>query len=246
MRGFLRAAAMAIAAALPLTGCAGGSSTTAAGGVNDPYEPMNRFFYKVNDAIDAVVLRPASLAYVNAVPAPARTGVHNVLNNLDTPILFVNDLLQGRPGQSGNTLMRFVINTTIGLVGVFDVAKGWGYPYEDTDFGITLAIWGVPSGPFLFLPVLGPSNPRDAVGYGVDAAGDPLNYIGKGSTVSALRYARFGLYAIDRYSGAMDQLQAVEKTALDPYATLRSLYTQSRDSEISMTRSNGKVGPSTP
>ena len=242
MPAWLRATVLSTVMAIPLAGCAGGPTTTSANGVNDPYEPVNRFLYKVNNAIDAVVLRPASLAYVNAVPAPARTGVHNALENLNAPIIFANDVLQGSAGRSGNTALRFVVNSTLGVGGIFDVASTWGYKFQDTDFGVTLALWGVPPGPFLFLPILGPTDPRDAVGYGVDGAADPFNYFGKGDTVTALIYARYGMTAIDKYSNAMDQLAAVRKTALDPYATLRSLYMQNRASIIAATR-KGQPAP---
>ncbi len=236
MSAWVRATVLTMAAALPLMGCAGGAATQSANGVYDPYEHVNRFLYKVNGAIDAVILRPASLAYLNVVPAPARTGVHNVLDNLNSPIIFANDVLQGSASRSGDTALRFLVNSTLGVGGIFDVAAGWGYKYQDTDFGVTLALWGVPSGPFLFLPILGPTDPRDAIGYGVDGAADPFNYIGKGDAVTALIYARFGMTAIDKYSNAMGQLAAVEKTALDPYATLRSLYMQNRASVIAATR----------
>lgn len=242
MPAWIRATALIGLMGLPLLGCADRTTTAAAGGINDPYEPMNRFLYKVNDAIEAVVLRPAALAYINVVPPPARTGVHNVLENLNSPIIFANDVLQGSANRSGDTALRFLVNSTLGLGGIFDVAGAWGYKFQDTDFGVTLALWGVPSGPFLFLPVLGPTDPRDALGYGVDGAADPFNYFGKGDAVTALIYARYGMYTIDKYSNAMDQLQAVKKTALDPYATLRSLYMQNRASVIAAAR-NGQPTP---
>ena len=232
--------------ALPLAGCADRPTGDAASQAefdqtNDPFEPANRFFYKVNDAIDAVILRPAAIAYVNVLPPAARTGVHNVLQNLDSPVMLANDMLQGSPRRSGDTLVRFVVNTTAGLGGVFDVAKGLGYPAHDTDFGVTLALWGVPDGPFLFLPVLGPSNPRDVAGYAADAVADPLDYIGKGASVTALRYGRFGLYAIDTRANLLGTLAGIKKSALDPYATFRSLYRQNRASLITATKDDKRA-----
>ena len=227
---------------LPLLGCATHPAVQAdADQTNDPYEGTNRFFYRVNDAIDAVLLKPAAIAYVNVLPAAARTGVHNVLQNLNSPVLLANDMLQGKPRRSGDTFARFVINSTVGVVGIFDVAKGWGYPYHDTDFGITLALWGVPEGPYLFLPVLGPSNPRDATGYAVDAGADPLNYVGQGATVTALKYGRYGLYAVDARSNVLGTLGGIKKTALDPYATFRSLYRQNRASTIKATEDDNRA-----
>jgi phospholipid-binding lipoprotein MlaA len=121
---------------------------------NDPLEPTNRVFYAINNGLDTVILRPAAEAYRFLLPGSVRDGIHNVLSNLGTPVQLTNDILEGKPRRAGDTTMRFVINTTAGVLGVFEVAKGWGYPNHDTDFGITLAGWGVPEGPFLFLPVL--------------------------------------------------------------------------------------------
>jgi phospholipid-binding lipoprotein MlaA len=206
--------------------------------INDPLEPTNRVFYAVNNGLDTVVLRPIALAYQYVVPEPVRTGVHNVLSNLGTPVLLSNDLLQGKPQNAGNTAVRFLINTTAGLVGVFDVAETVGYPKHESDFGITLALWGVADGPFLFLPVLGPSDPRDAAGFGVDIALDPFTWVGKGAVVTDLGYTRFGITAVDARTGALDAVDQINKTALDPYATFRSLYRQHRASQIAAARNN--------
>jgi phospholipid-binding lipoprotein MlaA len=234
--------------ALSLAGCANHAAATNGNEAgldqtNDPYEPVNRFFYRVNNALDAVVLKPAAIAYVNILPAPARTSVHNVLTNLDSPVRFANDVLQGSPGRSGNTAARFVINSTVGLGGLFDPATGWGFPYKPTDFGVTLALWGVNPGPYLYLPLLGPSDPRDAVGYGVDTGIDPFSYIGQGATVTELRYIRFGVYGLDARANALGPLSGIERTALDPYATLRSLYRQNRASVVKATQADEAPHP---
>ena len=152
-----------------------------------------------------------------------------------------NDVLEAKPRRAGDTSMRFLINTTVGVVGVFDVAKGWGYPDHDNDFGVTLAIWGVPEGPFLFLPVLGPSNPRDAVGHGVDIAGDPFTWLGQGTIVTALDWTKFGLNALDQRERVLDPIDSIKKTALDPYATFRSLYRQHRRATIEETRDDNRA-----
>jgi len=175
------------------------------------------------------------------VPEAVRTGVHNVLDNLGSPVLLANDMMQAKPRRAGDTLMRFVINSTVGVAGVFDVASGWGYPGHDTDFGVTLALWGVPEGPFLFLPVLGPSNPRDATGFGVDIALDPLTWVGKGATVNALGYTRYGLTAVDARARFIPDLDKIKDSALDPYATFRSLYRQHRDSQVSETKADTRA-----
>jgi phospholipid-binding lipoprotein MlaA len=199
---------------------------------NDPLEPTNRVIYEVNDGIDVVILRPLALLYRNAVPQPARQGVRNVLDNLASPVVLANDMMQGKPKRAGDTFMRLVINSTVGVAGLFDVATGLGYPRHDADFGMTLAVWGAGEGPYLFLPLFGPSNPRDAVGRGTDIAMDPFTWIGQGSTVSALGYSRTGLNAVDTRSRYLDDIDRMKAQALDPYATLRSLYRQNRRSTI--------------
>ncbi len=203
---------------------------------NDPLEPTNRVFYRVNNALDAAVLRPVAVAYKDAVPAPARQGVHNVLTNLSAPMALADAMLAGRPHRAGTTMMRFLINTTLGGLGLFDVASHLGYPEHDTDFGETMAVWGVPEGPFLYLPVFGPSDPRDALGEGVDIAADPLGWFGQGTAVTALRWSRTGISAIDARSRVIGELSAVKRTALDPYATFRSLYRQHRHAQIAELR----------
>ncbi len=199
---------------------------------NDPYEPANRVGYAINDGLDTYFLAPVARAYRFAVPGAVRTPVHNFLQNLTSPVLFVNDVVQTRPRRAGDTFMRFVINSTAGVGGLFDVASAAGYPYHDNDFGITMALWGVPEGPFLFLPVLGPSNPRDSTGFGVDVAFDPLTYAPPGHGLLTFNYARIGAAAVDTRERALDEVDSIKKTALDPYATFRSLYRQNRENTI--------------
>ncbi len=206
---------------------------------NDPLEPTNRVFYAVNNGLDTVILKPAALAYRYVVPGPVRDGVHHVLANISSPIQLANDMLEGKPRRAGDTTMRFLINTTAGVFGIFDVATKWGYPEHDADFGMTLASWGVPEGPFLFLPVLGPTDPRDAAGFGIDIALDPFTWIGTGPNHpgwSAFTWSRYGLNAIDSRERVLDPLDQIKKTALDPYATFRSLYRQHRHAQIEAMR----------
>jgi phospholipid-binding lipoprotein MlaA len=198
---------------------------------NDPLEPANRKLYAVNEALDKNLLRPAALGYRAVVPETVRTHLHHTLSNLNNPAQLANDVLQGRPRKAGNTFMRLLINTTIGVGGVFDVATDWGFPDHDTDFGLTLAVWGVPGGPYLFLPVLGPNNPRDAVGYGVNTPLDPLTWISFGGSAT-LGWSRFGTSAIGTRERLVDTTDSIEKTSLDPYATFRSLWQQSRGTAV--------------
>ena len=208
---------------------------------NDPLEPTNRVFYRINSGFDAVILKPAAEGWRFIMPAPLRRGIHNILVNLATPVVFSNDIMQGKPRRAGDTLMRFLINSTVGIGGVFDLAKDWGYPSHGTDFGVTLALWGVPSGPFLFLPVLGPTDPRDVGGFGVDIAIDPFTWVGQGAAVTALGWTRYVVSAVDGRERVLDEVDRIKKTALDPYATFRSLYRQHRTGEIENTRNDNRA-----
>lgn len=211
---------------------------------NDPLEPTNRVFYAVNNGLDTVILRPLAVGYRYAVPAVVRRPVSNLLANLGTPVIFANDVFQTHPRRAGTTFMRGLINTTVGVGGLFDVAADWGYKAHDNDFGITLALWNVPSGPFLFLPVLGPSNPRDATGYGVDVALDPTLYPANGGGFNTFRLVRAGVGAVDAREQVLDTTRSINKTSLDPYATYRSLYQQHRQSVIDQMRQDD--APTTP
>jgi phospholipid-binding lipoprotein MlaA len=199
---------------------------------NDPLEPTNREFYKINNGLDTAILKPASQAYVFVLPEAVRNGIHNILGNLGTPVQLSNDMLEGKPRRAGDTTMRFLINTTVGVLGFFDVAKGWGYPDHDADFGMTLAGWGVGMGPYLYLPVLGPTDPRDFAGFGVDIAASPFTWVGQGAAVEGLSYGRWAVGALDARSRLGGDIDNIKKTALDPYATFRSLYRQHRQSQI--------------
>jgi phospholipid-binding lipoprotein MlaA len=208
---------------------------------NDPLEPLNRVNYAITDKADTYVLAPVARAYRYAVPEVVRRPLHNVLQNMTTPVLFINDVVQTKPRRAGDTFMRFVINTTVGVGGMFDVAGKWGYPYHSTDFGQTMALWGIPSGPFLFIPLIGPSNPRDASGYVVDIAFDPLTYVPHGYGLHTLNQIRTGLSIIDARSEVLDETDSIKKTALDPYATLRSLFRQNRQNTIQQLRDDNRA-----
>ena len=208
---------------------------------NDPLEPTNRVFYFINDGLDTMLMKPAAIVYRAVLPDPVRTGIHNVLDNLDSPVRLANDALEGKPARAGDTAIRFLINTTLGVGGIFDVAKSLGIPGHETDFGLTLGYWGIPEGSFLYLPILGPSNPRDATGFGVDMAMDPITWIGRGTNAHTDgTWARTILGALDERSGLLDAIDSVKKTALDPYATFRSLYRQNRAAKLEKLRADSR------
>lgn len=200
---------------------------------NDPIEPFNRGSFAVHNAIDRNVLQPVARGYRRVVPQPVRSGVRNVLANLRTPVILVNDVLQGETRRAGDTLGRFVVNSTLGLGGIYDVAATrMGVRGHTEDYGQTFARWGVGEGPYLFIPVLGPSNPRDLTGFGLGIASDPLVWLGQGATVDALLYGRTGATVVDTREDLLDTTDDVERTSLDPYATYRSAYRQRRRAEI--------------
>ncbi len=207
---------------------------------NDPLEGTNRFLYRVNDGLDTYVLRPIAVGYRNVVPGAVRRPIHNVLTNISSPVVFVNDVLQTKPRRAGDTMMRFLINSTAGVAGIFDVATDWGYPAHGTDLGVTLALWGVGDGPFLFLPVLGPSNVRDASGFVGNVAFDPLTLATFGGS-TAISATRSVVGAVDARERLIEPVDEVKRTALDPYATFRSVYRQNRQSTIEATRNDRRA-----
>ena len=208
---------------------------------NDPMEPTNRVMYQINNGIDTVLMRPLAQGYRAVVPQPVRSGVHNILTNMTTPMILANDMLQGKPTRAGDSFMRLLINTTIGLGGLIDVAGEWGWKHHDNGFGTTLALWGVDEGPFLFLPILGPSNPRDLAGLGADVVMDPWTWVGSGTGKNVFNWSRYGLTLLDGRERALDTVESVKKTALDPYATFRSLYRQHRAAQIKEVREDNRM-----
>jgi phospholipid-binding lipoprotein MlaA len=201
---------------------------------NDPLEPLNRVLFFVHEGIDTLILRPIGEFYRIVVAPPVRAGVRNALGNLRTPVILLNDLLQGETERAGVTLQRFVINSTLGLGGVLDVAAERGLPAHTEDFGQTLAVWGVREGAYLFIPALGPSTVRDITGFGVDIASNPLTWLViKPDDLGTLATgARTGLTVADTRESLIEAIDAVRRESLDPYATLRSAYRQRRLQEI--------------
>lgn len=199
--------------------------------VNDPLEGMNRAIFHASLVTDHVVFRPIALGYRAVVPRPIRNSFRNFLNNLDSPPIFANEVFQGDLEGAGTTVLRFGINSTVGIGGLFEVADGWGFPRHTEDFGQTLGTFGMGEGPYLFLPLAGPAPPRDLVGRVVDVFLDPLTYVHMGSN-NYWRYVRVGTDAIDLRERNIETLDEIERTSVDYYASIRSLYRQTRNNEI--------------
>ena len=211
-------------------GCASTSDPQALA-QNDPYEPTNRAVFNFDVKLDHAVATPVAKFYRSAVPEPARDGIHNALSNLDSPVVLVNDVLQGDGAQAGNTQGRFVINSTVGLGGLVDVAAKIGIPGHDNDFGITLGKWGAGEGSYLVLPFVGPKPPRDLAGDAADIGFDPLTYVVWNDS-SLYMIVRTGLGVLDKRAANIDAVESIERSSIDFYATTRSLYRQNRAAQI--------------
>lgn len=227
--------AVIVAAALAVSGCAGPGApqtVSAEENFNDPFEETNRAIFGFNQAVDHAVLIPVAKTYRTVLPPPMYHSVHDFLQNLNGPVIFANDVLQGQFGLAAETFGRLAINTTIGFGGMFDIATRLGIPRHANDLGITLATWGFDEGPYIVVPVLGPSNPRDLIGQIGDSLIDPADYVAGQHDLLWAALARSVVSGIDVRSRNIESLADIEKTALDYYATIRSLYRQRRAAQI--------------
>lgn len=199
--------------------------------VEDPFEKTNRRFYAIHQAIDHAILRPLALSYSHATTGGVRKALHNFVTLLGEPVVFGNDLLQLRIKHAATTLGRMAVDATFGIGGLFDPATKIGLPHHDNGFGTTLGRWGVAPGPYLFIPLVGPTNFRDVIGTAVDLYSDPIGRIHYHDRADVL----VGITVIgglDQRANAEADLEQIESMGTDSYATLRSLYTQNRESEI--------------
>lgn len=209
---------LALVSAVLLAGCA----HLPADEPSDPLEPVNRGIFKFNRGADRYVLRPVAKTYRNYVPAEIRSGTHNFLDNLFYPTVIVNDLLQAKFAQGGKDLGRFVLNTTVGIVGIMDVATPLGLPRNNEDFGQTLGRWGVGEGWYLMLPLLGPSTNRDLVGRAGDYFTSPTTYA---DTYPSLAVTATDV--IDSRAGLLDADRLLDEQ-IDPYVFIRTVYLERR------------------
>jgi len=199
----------------------------------DPLENFNRRMFSAFQSTDRKFVRPAAMAYKHVVPKPVRSGLRNAISNLSEPIVFLNDLLQFKPGRAIRTLFRFLANSTIGIGGLVDVAKtpGVRLPHRNNGFGNTLAYYGVGPGPYLFLPFVGPTTLRDLIGGQGDGLVLPLA-VGKPFDRWQFQVPKGIVSALDQRAESDSDLKALLDGAVDPYATLRSVYLQNRAAEI--------------
>ena len=200
--------------------------------LNDPFEPMNRATLGFNNALDVVLIKPTAKGYRAIFPKPVRVSIYHFLKNLRLPLVFINQILQGKISPAGTTLGRLVINTTIGLAGFFDPATGMGIKEYNEDFGQTLAVWGTNEGAFVMLPVLGPSSVRDGVGFVADFLLDPFGWFLKDIHQSSLSFAQRGMEGIDFRERHMEEIDDLKKSSVDLYAAMRSAYRQHRRGKI--------------
>lgn len=233
--------AMTTAARLALVAIAVGSLGACASapdqvaeGPNDPLEGLNRAVFGVNQAVDTVVVRPVADVYRAVIPDPIQYNIRSFLRNLRSPLIIANNLLQGDMDGAGRAFERFFINTIVGVGGIADVAAEVrpDLQYESEDFGQTLAVWGVDSGPYVVLPILGPSNTRDAVGTAVDALADPVSWLLFAHDLQWVDYTRYGVTLVDARVQTLDTTDELEASSVDYYATVRSLYEQYRNGQI--------------
>jgi len=195
---------------------------------HDPYEGFNRSMFAVHEVIDKYAAKPVAQVYDNTVPLPVKAGVGNFFGNVGELWVGVNSALQGKFGDAGVDLGRLLINSTVGIFGLFDVASELGLERHDEDFGQTMAVWGAGSGGYLFWPVIGSRTVRDTFGWGVDIMGDPVGYVDSNPVRNSLR----GLRIADIRASLLPADKVVEEAALDKYAYIRDAYLQRRRNQI--------------
>jgi phospholipid-binding lipoprotein MlaA len=215
-------------AALLLAVVVAGCASVPAGAGSDPRDPMeslNRQVFAFNEGVDKVVMKPLAEAWVKVLPEPVRTCIGNAFGNLREPSNALNNLLQGKPEEAGSDVCRFAVNTTVGLLGCFDVATRWGFEKHQEDFGQTLGVWGAEPGPYLVVPVFGPSDVRDAIGiYGVEPFLDVNFWIENVRVRNSIFFTRF----VNLRAELLDADRLISEAALDKYTFVRDGYLQRR------------------
>jgi phospholipid-binding lipoprotein MlaA len=194
----------------------------------DPFESVNRKVFWFNDKADVYVLEPVAKGWDFVVPDPVQNSISRFFNNLSFPVVFLNSALQAKPHAAATELARFMANTTFGLAGFFDPATSWGMERQEEDTGQTLGVWGIPAGPYLVLPFLGPSNPRDAVGF----AGDSVMGIYMFFIIPYVTMGSTAVQIVNFRAGVLDDVRSAKQASLDYYVFVRNAYLQHRDALI--------------
>lgn len=208
--------------------------------LNDPLEPTNRVFFRINNTLDTYLMKPIARGYVAITTQGIRNHVGDFTSNIGGPGRMLNFMASGDPRDAGTALVRFVLNSTIGIGGIFDPASALGYPQTDTDFGLTLASWGVPPGPYLYLPIFGPSGVRDALNLPVEWFANPMEAAPDSTALSIFSDTETGVKIVNTRAEYLPIIDQINATALDPYATFRSLYRQSRASQLQQIKQSDK------
>ena len=199
--------------------------------IYDPIEPINRVIFGFNNIADKIILEPAAKTY-RTLPSPIQSGISNFLSNLRAPLVIINQLLQGQGGNAAESTGRFLVNTTAGVFGLFDVADKIGLEEKQEDYGQTLATWGVGDGFYVVLPIFGPSNLRDSAGLFLTYSTDPFNAYAVREGEGWLVPLRTATNAVDKRSKIIDEVNAMRNNSVDYYATVRSSYYQNRKAAI--------------
>jgi phospholipid-binding lipoprotein MlaA len=212
--------------------------------MQDPFEGVNRAIFSFNQGLDTVLINPLAHIYRYTVPDFMRLGVSNAIDNLWAPLTVINHSLQGKPASAVKSLFRFLINSTIGFFGCVDVAESLGLSQDLTNFGQTLASWGVTPGPYIVLPIIGPSSMRDFTGRLFDFVTDPTYYVIKQQAGNGYNYVRWTAYLLTKRDQSIEAIDSLKETSIDLYVTMRSLYQQYQDSVIHKNQASKKVpGP---
>ncbi len=206
-------------------------TTTLEDEIYDPFEPVNRAIFSFNNVADRIVLEPIAKGY-KKLPSPLQSGINNFLSNLRAPLVVVNQLLQGQGDNAIQSSGRFIVNSTVGLFGLFDVAEKIGLEEKEEDYGQTLATWGVGDGFYIVLPLFGPSNLRDTTGMVLTMMTDPINAYAVSEGEAWLVPMRTAANAVDQRSQIIDEVNALRDNSVDYYAAVRSSYYQNRNAAI--------------